>query len=418
MLVNLNTDKKDYTLYLVILFFSLMSDIKYPTPIGMLRLFDVLTVLFFFNVIINNNQFTKQKKHNFNFFFLFLIIHVLLSYKIGLNNFIREFIKALIIFSFFFVLIKIKDQINYQLLLNYGYKFSIVLTLWVVIWHLYNGYNAGWKHLQDSRLIFTILPVLHFIYFKIYTDRKFIFTFLTIILFLVILFSGERRALFVFFMLLILFYYKGISIKSIFIFLFSYFIFFVSVNFITNSYVKGYLEKLTTFQNTGNYIYTIETGSILENDSISNIVRAFQLDYSKKLFLENPLTGVGTNGYLDKLAEDYGHLRLFSGTSPLATGLHGEFQRVTVENGLLGIIIYFLAWSQSWVKLRNKINEFQKKKNIDIVRFKFVIYSLYFPALVYISLAGSSLRSFILLGIISVLPSIIESYERLAVKDE
>ena len=61
---------------------------------------------------------------------------------------------------------------------------------------------------------------------------------------------------------------------------------------------------------------------------------------------------------------------------------------------------------------------FKKKKNIDIVRFKFVIYSLYFPPLVYISLAGSSLRSFILLGIISVLPSIIESYERLAVKDE
>ena len=59
-----------------------------------------------------------------------------------------------------------------------------------------------------------------------------------------------------------------------------------------------------------------------------------------------------------------------------------------------------------------------KKKNVDIVRFKFIIYSLYFPALVYISLAGSSLRSFILLGIVSVLPSIIESYERLAVKNE
>ena len=76
MLVNLNTDKKDYTLYLVILFFSLMSDIKYPTPIGMLRLFDVLTVLFFFNVIINNNQFTKQKKNNFNFFFFFISHHL------------------------------------------------------------------------------------------------------------------------------------------------------------------------------------------------------------------------------------------------------------------------------------------------------------------------------------------------------
>jgi hypothetical protein len=362
MLVNLNTDKKDYTLYLVILFFSLMSDIKYPTPIGMLRLFDVLTVLFFFNVMINNNQFTKQKKIIFNFFFIFLILHVLLSYKMGLINFIREFIQSLIIFAFFFVLSKIKDQINYKLLLNYGYKFSIVLMLWVVIWHLYNGYNAGWKHLQDSRLIFTILPMLHFIYFKVYTDKKFIFSFLTIILFLLILFSGERRALLVFFMLLILFNYKGISIQSIFILFFIYFILFISVNFITNPYVSGMLEKLIIIQDTGNYNYSIATGSILENDSYSNVVRAFQLDYSKKLFLENPITGVGTNGYLDKLAEDYGHLRFFSGTRPLATGLHGEFQRVSVENGLLGIIIYFLAWSQSWVKLRNKINEFQKKK--------------------------------------------------------
>ena len=418
MLVNLNTDKKDYTLYLVILFFSLMSDIKYPTPIGMLRLFDVLTVLFFFNVFNNDNQFTKKKKNIFNFFFIFLILHVLLSYKMGLNNFIREFIQSLIIFSFFFVLSKIKDQINYKLLLNYGYKFSIVLTLWVVIWHLYNGYNAGWKQLQDSRLIFTILPILHFIYFKIYTDKKFIFRFLTIILFLLILFSGERRALLVFFMLLILFNYKGISIQSIFILFFIYFIFFISLNFVTNPYVSGYLEKLTTFQDTGNYNYSIATGSILENDSYSNVVRAFQLDYSKRLFLENPITGVGTNGYLGSLAEDYGHLRVFSGDGFMNTGIHGEFQRVSVENGLLGIIIYFLAWSQSWVKLRNKINEFQKKKNVDIVRFKFIIYSLYFPPLVYISLAGSSLRCFIMLGIVSVLPSIIESYERLAVKNE
>ena len=61
---------------------------------------------------------------------------------------------------------------------------------------------------------------------------------------------------------------------------------------------------------------------------------------------------------------------------------------------------------------------FKKKKNVDIVRFKFIIYSLYFPPLVYISLAGSSLRCFIMLGIVSVLPSIIESYERLAVKNE
>ena len=61
---------------------------------------------------------------------------------------------------------------------------------------------------------------------------------------------------------------------------------------------------------------------------------------------------------------------------------------------------------------------FKKKKNVDIVRFKFIIYSLYFSPLVYISLVGSSLRCFIMLGIVSVLPSIIESYERLAVKDE
>ncbi len=387
-----------------------MSDIKYQTAIGMLRLFDILTILFFIFVFFNKNEFKELKTFKFNFFFIFLILHVLLSYKISTINFIREFIQSIIIFSFLYITIKIKDHIDYRLLLNYGYKISIAMTLWVVVWHLYNGYSAGWKHLQDSRLIFTILPVVHFIYFKINSDKKFIFLLFTSILFLIILYSGERRALLIFFILLFLFYYKGISVRNIFLLFFFYVVFSISLNFITNPYVRGYLEKITYFTKTGNYDYTIHTGEILEGDTYSNVVRSFQLQYSKQLFLSNPVLGVGTNGYLDTLENDYGHLKNFIGDGFMNTGIHGEFQRVIVENGIIGFIIYVLSWLQTWSKLKKKINELEKINFFPIINFKFIILALYLSPLIYISLAGSSLRSFIMLGIISVLPIIIDSY--------
>ena len=33
-------------------------------------------------------------------------------------------------------------------------------------------------------------------------------------------------------------------------------------------------------------------------------------------------------------------------------GIHGEFQRVTVENGIVGLFLYLFIWYKSWVRTR------------------------------------------------------------------
>jgi len=410
MLTETNKSKKVYTFNFVILFFSLFTDIKYPTSFGIIRLFDILTIIYFLYIFFNK-KLSPIKIKSLSFFFIFLVIHVSLSYKIGFDNLLREFLQSIIILFFLYILLKVNNCFNYKLLLKYGYQFSILITLFVIFWHLYNGIFGGWKLLQDSRIIFTILTVMHFLYFKFNEKQNnFLFLICTILLFLILIFSGERKALLIFFVLIFLFLNKDLGFKSFAIVTIFFIIFYNITNFTSISYINKNVLSLKKFQNTGNFNYTLQTGDILDNDSFSNVVRMFQLKYSKDLFLENPLFGIGTNGYLKKIEIDYGNI--FHKDHFMRTGIHGEFQRILVENGLFGLIFYILIWFKSWISTNTKLNYLNKIKILDYHKSKFLMYSIFLPSLIYIGLEGSSLRGFIILGIISLIPHILENYKQ------
>ena len=84
-------DKKkiNYLVLITILFLALFSNIRYQTGFAVIRLFDILTIIFFIYIFI------KEKNNNdnsFGFYYLipFFTIHVLLSYQLGVMNVLRE----------------------------------------------------------------------------------------------------------------------------------------------------------------------------------------------------------------------------------------------------------------------------------------------------------------------------------------
>lgn len=402
-------DKKkiNYLVLITILFLALFSNIRYQTGFAVIRLFDILTIIFFIYIFI------KEKNNNdnsFGFYYLipFFTIHVLLSYQLGVMNVLRELSQITVIVLFLYILNKSKNEINFRHLLKNLFWVFISILLFVIIWHLNKGIMAGWKSFPDSRIVYSLTTILFFIYFKVFNkDSSKKFYILSILLFTILMFSGERKAIVIFIFLFSLNYFRGIGIKSIIILFIIYFIFSLSANKITNPYIQDKVQTTLNIMNTGNFDYVLQTGNISEGDTWSNAQRNFSIDISKKLILENPLFGSGTNTYTNIVEEKYFYL-----PKEMKLGIHGEFQRVITENGIIGLIFYILIWLQSWK--RSKI-ELMRSVNLNLLtkeKSKYLIYAFYFPIIFYVGTEASSTRSFILLGIISILPDIVSSINR------
>jgi len=63
-----------------------------------------------------------------------------------------------------------------------------------------------------------------------------------------------------------------------------------------------------------------------------------------------------------------------------------------------------LIWFKSWTRTKKITLMAQKYKLINIINYKFCTYSLYITCILYVGTEASSLRSFVILIFISLLP--------------
>ena len=115
--------------------------------------------------------------------------------------------------------------------------------------------------------------------------------------------------------------------------------------------------------------------------------------------------GIGTNSYKFYVDEKYWKVANF-----LKLGIHGEFQRILAENGLLGFILYIFVWLKSWNRFKHELNNLTKLNLISYEKSRYILYAIYFSTIFYVATEASSLRSFILLGVITILPDLLNSF--------
>ena len=397
-------DKKEYNLLLSILLLSLFVTIKYETSLVLIKPFDLICLIVFPLVFILK---TKEEAINKGFFYLipFFIIHALSGLMVGFNNFLREFLQILMMIIFAFTLSTFKTRIDCQKLFNNVFLGSLIIMLGVIWWHYSTGlWGRGWKDLTDSKTIFTIITILIFIYIIFFKKIKFNELYLLFfILFPILLMSGERKALLIFVLLFFIKYSPGFTIKTVYILFFTFlFLNFLS-NYVENSYVQTKISTTLNFMETGNLDYFLNTGFISENDTISNLQRAFSFNVSLGYFTNNPFFGIGTNNYVRMVVEQYPALVLFR-SGALVHGIHGEFLRVLVENGLIGFIAYLMIWYKSWNRSRILLDEIKKIGIINKEQFNFCLYGIYLSLAIYVGTEASSTRSLMFLTFISLLP--------------
>ena len=163
---------------------------------------------------------------------------------------------------------------------------------------------------------------------------------------------------------------------------------------------------------TGNYQYYFDTKTFSEHDTYSNVARVFAFSVSKDYFLENPILGLGTNNFIKIYMEQYNYLPKF-----FWVGIHNEFQRVLVENGLVGLFFYLFIWYKSWTRTRYITIQAQKHGLMNNLQYKFCTYSIYFACIFYVGTEATSLRSNIILIFISLLPDYLKYHLSLEKKN-
>ncbi len=405
--MNTNTKyKHTNNIILSILILSLFIHLRFETTLVIIRPFDLLCIIIFPFIILIKNSEDGKSNLGFSYLIPFFLIHAFSALTVGTDNFIRESLQIMIILFFAIILSKFKTRVQYKETINYLFFGALIITVGTIFWHLEKGYWVGWKQLPDTRIIFTIITILTFLFitfFEKYKKKQILI--LLFILLPILIMSGERKALIIFLILFLVRYSPGISIKTIFILFMIYLLFNILNTFIENAYISNKINTMLNILQTGNVNYFFSTGQINQNDTFSNLQRAFSFQVSKEYFLENPFLGIGTNKYVILVNEQYYNLPKF-----MKLGIHGEFQRVLVENGLVGIIAYLYIWYKSWT--RTKIILFETLKNglINKAQSNFLIYSVYLTFAFYIGTEASSTRSFLLLVIISLLPDYLDYY--------
>ena len=91
-------------------------------------------------------------------------------------------------------------------------------------------------------------------------------------------------------------------------------------------------------------------------------------------------------------------------------GIHSEFLRILVENGLIGLFLYLIIWYKSWTRAKETLMDAKKNGLIHNRQAAFLLYSIYLTLAIYVGTEASSTRSFIILVFISILPDYLIYY--------
>ena len=403
VLVNIKKNKT-----FVVLILSLFITYRYITSLVIIRPFDLITIIVFLSLFLAKVENKGEKTPGFYYILPFLIFHVFSAFLVSNNNFFREAIQVTSIIMFAFIISNLKSKINYKIVIYYLLIGSVFFMSYVIYWHISKDIFVGWKELPDSRILFTVVSLFLFSYLntiEINQKNKFKIFIICVGFFSILVMSGERKAILVFLFLLLMHYTYGFPIRAIIGLVLAYFVLTFLANNIDNIYVSRILGSILKITETNTDNFSLQEGMSMEINSYSNFQRIFSFNISKELFSENPIIGLGTNNFIVTLNNMYPNLPSF-----LLSGIHGEFLRVLIENGLIGLFLYLMIWYKSWIRTKETLMYARKNGLINDRQVSFLLYSVYLALAIYVGTEASSNRSFIILVLISILPDYLIYY--------
>jgi hypothetical protein len=321
----------------------------------------------------------------------------------GPRNTAREALQVLVVTMFAFLLAQEAPRLNLKRFSRRLFLGMAAIATVTIVWHIARGYWVGWKQLPDPRLSFVFLPVVlaGLILFAEAEKRRRLH-FVWAGLFPVLLMSGERKALVIYLILSALLFARGRLALIVPALAAAFAGLLLLSTVVENPYLQRQIRTLVDPGGTGNYQYVLATGRYLPGDTPSDVQRAFAFRVSSQMFAEHPLFGVGTNQYETMVSETYPNA-----PKDMQLAIHGEFQRILTENGLVGFSLYALVWVAAWVRLGRVLRGAREQARLTSAQARVLPLLLFIPLALFVGTEASGTRALIGVIIISLLPELV-----------
>ncbi|MFC5344430.1 O-antigen ligase family protein [Brevundimonas staleyi] len=375
---------------------SLFTPFQFATGVATVRPFDALAAVLFMAALTHLNRMRSDRTAIELWILLpYFGWHALSAFTVSAQNGLRETIQIAVVLLFAISLLILKDRLNVRQVGRHLLIGLFAVMLFNAAYHIAIGHTGGWKTLGDAKLSMTFLPVVLGLFLVFRPGWR-----LGLILWLttgaVILLSGERKALLVFGVLSALVYGRGRLVTMTAMLAFGAQALQLFALATSNAYLTRQIDTLFNPPTTDLPLEALARGGTVE--SLSNAQRIFSLRLSEDLFSQHPLFGIGTNVYVHYVQQMFPYAPAY-----LRLGIHGEFQRVTVENGLLGLGLYLAIFAVSFGRIAALIRRLPRPARRTYTLAALV---LILPCLVSLSLEAAATRSFLVLIVLSFAPDL------------
>jgi O-antigen ligase len=290
---------------------------------------------------------------------VFMCIHLLFAFRISAANGLVFVLQALVVGLFVWAFVTRYSQVSMRRYLTFTGIGMVGLLTYVLIYHFSLGKFAPLKLLDDPKAVFSLLPVMLLVlHFSKARSSKYLGTVLLPLFVALVLLSGERKA----YILLALVAPFLVDFRSIGTYL-ALFVAAAAVPLAMTLDQSGYVERQVST------LGSLAQGEVQE--TVSNEKRAGAISFAQRLFEENPIIGVGTNGYTAVFDREFRE----------SVGPHNEWVRVAAENGILGLFFYAATVAWGFVGLfRSRVG-----KRVRSPREKAIAFALFLTLVMYLT---------------------------------
>ena len=274
---------------------------------------------------------------------VFFLVHAASALTIGPGNFLREAIQVCVVFVFGLYVYNMVDANLLRRGLPVLTAIILAVMAYNILWHVTHDYMTGWKRLDAPKMAFLFSTMLLTYYaLKHQTEPSrgtLAATMVSPLMLPILLLSGERKALLFFLIcgLLYLVHAKPFIRPAGWLAIFGALAIAIALapSLLEISYVEKQVESILAPISTAElWIYS---PSEYFAESLSNAQRVFATKIGLELFIQSPITGVGTNAYQEIVWARFSYL-----PPVMVNSIHSEFLRVLVENGVVGLLLFCL----------------------------------------------------------------------------
>ncbi|RWA70968.1 hypothetical protein EN836_20710 [Mesorhizobium sp. M1C.F.Ca.ET.193.01.1.1] len=381
---------------------SLLLPIRLKTGLVLLRPFELIVLLALIIGLATGRWRNLAFPAGFLLLLPFLGWDMVSAFSVDRENGLRELLQMSAVGAFAFALAQEARRLETDKAVNILLFGMAAILAYTIAWHVAHGYLVGWKHLFDPRLVFSFLPIAlaGLLLFANRAKRRTLWVVWAGMLPLLVL-SGERKAFLIYLFLTTSLLMRGRLAAMVPALAAGFVGLFVLSTIVDNAYLETQLQTMLHPLSMGQYEYLAATGKYALGDTPSNVQRAFAFTLSKQLISEHPLMGVGTNQFTNIIDTEFSNL-----PDELRLGIHGEFQRILTENGIIGLSLYILIWLAAWFRLSRVLRWALFHEMIGAAQARLLPLVVLVPCAFYVGTEASGTRAFVTLILVSLLPEL------------